>query len=82
MTCRLVTALLLAALYLLPACGEEDERPRTAEFITTTILAPTCGRAGCHSAATAWSGFAFDTVDNARAAFRGSPQRESGFIPY
>jgi hypothetical protein len=55
---------------LISACGHDDDRPLTAEFIVSTILAPTCGRAGCHSEATAWRGYAFDSLANARKAFQ------------
>jgi hypothetical protein len=56
----------LSCLFLLAACGEEDDRPQTAEYIVTTILAPTCGRVACHSEATASKGLVFDSLENAR----------------
>jgi hypothetical protein len=45
--CRLAWPALLLAL---AACGtSDDDRPRDAQYITDTILAPTCGGAQCHS---------------------------------
>jgi hypothetical protein len=39
-----------ALLLALAACGTTpDDRPRDAQYITDTILAPTCGLAECHS---------------------------------
>jgi hypothetical protein len=49
------------------ACGgSTDDRPRTLEYITTAILAPTCAAAQCHSAFKQEVGDEFDTVDAAR----------------
>jgi hypothetical protein len=48
------------------ACGATDDRPRTLEYITDTILAPTCAAAQCHSAFKQEVGDEFDTVDAAR----------------
>lgn len=48
------------------ACGVTDDRPRTLEYITDTILAPTCAAAQCHSAFKQEVGDEFDTVDAAR----------------
>ena len=49
------------------ACGATtDDRPRTLEYITDTILAPTCASAACHSAFKQELGDAFDSVENAR----------------
>ena len=48
------------------ACGATDDRPRTLEYITQTILAPTCAAAECHSAFKMEVGDEFDTVDAAR----------------
>lgn len=51
----------------LAACGtEDDRRPRTVEYITQAILAPSCGNAQCHSQFRQELGYAFDTVENAR----------------
>lgn len=48
------------------ACGVTDDRPRTLEYITQTILAPTCADAECHSAFKREVGDQFDTVEAAR----------------
>lgn len=51
----------------LAACGtDDDQRPRTTEYITMAILAPNCGNAQCHSQFRQADGYVFDTVDNAR----------------
>ena len=56
-----------ALVLLAAACGTEtDDRPLTAQYVTETILAPTCGPAQCHSQFTQAKGDVFDTVDNAR----------------
>jgi hypothetical protein len=49
------------------ACGVDD-RPLTAQYVTETVLAPSCGAAQCHSAFSANYGDIFDTVDGARAS--------------
>ena len=52
---------------LLGACGSEvDDRPATLEFITETILAPSCAVAQCHSAFKRQVGDQFDTVEATR----------------
>jgi hypothetical protein len=48
------------------ACGTTDDRPRTLEYITNTILAPNCASAQCHSAFKREVGDQFDTADAAR----------------
>ncbi|HEU4732323.1 MAG TPA: hypothetical protein VFT22_30725 [Kofleriaceae bacterium] len=49
------------------ACGSAtDDRPATLEYITQTILAPSCAPAQCHSAFKRQVGDQFDTVDAAR----------------
>jgi hypothetical protein len=49
------------------ACGAtDDDRPRTLEYITRTILAPSCAAAECHSAFKMETGNQFDTVDATR----------------
>jgi hypothetical protein len=58
---------LLPLLAFAMACGnEEDDRPLHADYIITTILAPTCGRGGCHSEGTKTQGYAFDTLEGAK----------------
>jgi hypothetical protein len=58
--------LVLIGALLAGACGAADDRPRTLEYITDTILAPTCANAECHSAFKQQVGDQFDTVDAAR----------------
>jgi hypothetical protein len=49
------------------ACGTAtDDRPATLDYITETILAPTCALAECHSAFKQQVGDVFDTVESAR----------------
>lgn len=48
------------------ACGVTDDRPRTLEYITQAVLAPTCTAAECHSAFKREVGDQFDTVDATR----------------
>jgi hypothetical protein len=52
---------------LLAACGSAtDDRPATLEYITETILAPTCALAECHSAFKQQAGDVFDTPESVR----------------
>src|SRR5882762_10165490 len=54
---RLVLVALLAG-----ACGSAtDDRPPTLDYITETILAPSCANAECHSAFKQAVGDQFDT---------------------
>lgn len=46
-----------------------DDRPATREYIVAAILAPSCGRAACHSSATATEGYVFDNLAGANRAF-------------
>lgn len=48
------------------ACGATDDRPHTLEYITQTILAPSCAAAECHSAFKQQVGDQFDTVEATR----------------
>ncbi|HEX2689399.1 MAG TPA: hypothetical protein VHN14_22410 [Kofleriaceae bacterium] len=49
------------------ACGNAtDDRPPTLEYITETILAPSCATAECHSAFKRQVGDVFDTVASTR----------------
>jgi hypothetical protein len=60
----------LLAICVVAACGGSDTRPATLEYITLTVLRPSCGLAACHAAATNTAGFSFDTVEGARDALR------------
>lgn len=52
---------------LVAACGTTtDDRPRTIDYVTEAILAPTCGAANCHSSFAQQGGDVFDTVEAAR----------------
>jgi hypothetical protein len=54
--------LALAGALLASACGSAaDDRPPTLDFITETILAPTCAATQCHSAFAREVGDQFDT---------------------
>ncbi|MBA3817399.1 MAG: hypothetical protein H0X17_00780 [Deltaproteobacteria bacterium] len=59
-------AVLIAA--LVAACGvdpSDDDRPKTLEYVTRAILAPSCGNAQCHSSFRQAANRAFDTVERA-----------------
>ena len=59
--------LVLAGVLLAAACGNAtDDRPPTLEYITETILAPSCATAECHSAFKRQVGDVFDTPAEAR----------------
>jgi hypothetical protein len=56
----------------LVACGtENDQRPRTVQYITEAVLAPSCGNAQCHSSFRNEMGYAFDTVEKAQLSLVG-----------
>ena len=58
--------------FALAACGtENDQRPRSVEYVTQAILAPSCGNAQCHSQFKNAAGFTFDSVDTAQASLAG-----------
>jgi hypothetical protein len=49
------------------ACGAtDDDRPRTLDYITRTVLAPSCAAAECHSAFKNEVGDQFDTAEATR----------------
>jgi len=48
------------------ACGGEDDRPATLEYITSAILAPSCAAAQCHSEFVQAEGLDFSSVAAAR----------------
>jgi len=57
----------LFCVLLAGACGSAtDDRPPTLDYITETILAPTCANAECHSAFKREVGDQFDTPEAAR----------------
>jgi hypothetical protein len=58
-----------ALLLALVACGTTpDDRPRNAQYITDTILAPTCGLAECHSTFVETDNVVLDTYEGMRHA--------------
>lgn len=63
-------AILLAAFGLWGCGTSPDDRPHTLEYITTTILAPSCGSVNCHSAQGKSNGYVLDTVAAARESLR------------
>jgi len=51
----------------LTACGvDEDDRPKTLEYVTAAVLAPNCGNAQCHSSFRRAEDYAFDTIEETR----------------
>ncbi len=66
--------MLLCALPIVAGCNVAndtgDDRPATFEFVTEAILKPSCGTAECHSAMKRAQGYAFDSLDGARKAFK------------
>jgi len=57
-----------AWLALLVAACATDDRPRTIDYVTEAILAPSCGTAECHSTFSAQLTDIFDTVKGARSS--------------
>ncbi len=54
------------------ACGvETDDRPKTLEYVTAAIFAPSCGTAACHSAFGGAQRLTLDTVEGARVSLVG-----------
>jgi hypothetical protein len=66
--CTRPEAALLVGLALASAACTSgvDDRPMTIQYVTGTILAPTCGKADCHSAFAANRTDVFDNVADAR----------------
>lgn len=50
-------------------CVDTDNRPATLEYITETILKPSCGTVNCHSSLGNTADLAFDSVAAARLTF-------------
>lgn len=64
---RAMQRLVLAGALVAGACGSAaDDRPPTLDFITETILAPSCAVAQCHSAFRREIGDQFDTPEATR----------------
>jgi hypothetical protein len=61
----------LGALALAAGCSQTDnDRPATLPYITLAILQPSCSQYVCHSSYTRAKGYAFDTIEAARASLR------------
>lgn len=74
----MVRLALIGALLGAAACGSDtDDRPATLDYITQTILAPSCAGAECHSAYRAQVGDVFDTPGAARRSIV-----ENGLVIY
>ncbi len=59
--------LIWSAALVLAACGtENDQRPRTVEYITQAILVPNCGNAQCHSSFRKAENLVFDNLEDAQ----------------
>ena len=68
---RAMPRLVLVAAIALAACNQTDNnRPATLEYITEAILQPSCSQYDCHSSFRREKGYAFDTVDAARASLQ------------
>ena len=63
------SAATLALVAGLAGCVDTDNRPKTLEYITETILKPSCGTVNCHSSLGYTKDLAFDSVAAARATF-------------
>lgn len=63
--------LVLVVVVALAACDTTDnDRPLTVEYITEAILQPSCSQYVCHSSFARQSGYAFDTVEEARKSLK------------
>lgn len=69
----LFRSLPLAALALCACAESDDPRPATFEYISTAILAPSCGTATCHNTMTRREGLALDTIENVKQVFMDRP---------
>jgi hypothetical protein len=73
-------ASLMVLLVLAGCVGGTDTRPETAAYVSEAILVPSCGRAACHSGATAAHGLPFDTVDDSIASMRSGTGRRGPLV--
>jgi hypothetical protein len=61
--------LLLGAVAALSACGTAtDDRPTTLENVTSSVLAPNCANAQCHSSFRQVKGYVFDTAEHTKVS--------------
>jgi hypothetical protein len=64
--------LVLVGAIALAACTQSDnDRPATLEYVTEAILQPNCGQYDCHSSFRRETGYAFDTVEEAKKSLSG-----------
>ncbi|HEY0253011.1 MAG TPA: hypothetical protein VGC41_15855, partial [Kofleriaceae bacterium] len=61
---------LICLAFVIAACTSSGHRDPTLEVVALEILAPTCGQVQCHSSSTKTEGYAFDTLDGAKAALK------------
>jgi hypothetical protein len=77
---RVANALLVSL--LAAACGiEPDTRPETLDYVVEAILAPDCGRGGCHSSDTRAHDLEFDTIAAASAALQTRQRNQMMVVP-
>ncbi len=62
---RLLPAAIAALSLSLGACGGDDDRPATFEYIHAAILAPSCATSGCHSDLAEVAGINLESFDEA-----------------
>jgi len=58
--------LVWSTLFVLAACGSQDDRPLELEYLTQAIFAPSCGPAQCHSTFKQEANNVFDTPEGVR----------------
>ena len=51
-------------LALVPGCVVDDDRPARWSVVSDTVLQPSCGTAGCHSALAETAGIVLDTRED------------------
>jgi hypothetical protein len=69
---RAMVRLVLVAAVAVMACDQTDNnRPATVEYVTEAILEPSCAQDVCHSSYRREKGYAFDTVEVAKASLKG-----------
>ncbi|MBX3159406.1 MAG: hypothetical protein KF773_25775 [Deltaproteobacteria bacterium] len=81
-----VLAGFFAGTAVLAACGTtDDDRPTTIEYVVSSVLAPNCANAQCHSAFRQVKGYAFDTPEHLKASgdvlvTKGEPELSSLYL--
>ena len=59
-----------------PGCDSPNDRPTDFRYLHTTIVAPSCATASCHSAMTKQAGIDLSTVDGAYTVLTGLTCRQ------